>query len=278
MGALRSYRASWGAYQFLPSSGWRGQRSTMPLHALRTSTRVSGVIQRSRRTLCSHPLANAAGRGNGAVASMERWLPYAPTSLTGVPRPRKDAAASRAHTRELRIKNMVPVVISTPGFRNDINAAVCGSKLASEVDRGAFFNRVFSIGIANLEGYGTVHNVVPVHVDFHPVRNTPRSVIFYKFDPNKPRRFDVPLELVNMGRSPGLRKGGHIMMSLETVPLMALCTEVPKSLPVDVSAMDLKASGGSAIRIKHLQWPDTVNLLLAGWPTRTLLKMVDRVK
>ena len=35
---------------------------------------------------------------------------------------------------------------------------------------------------------------------------------------------------------------------------------------------------GGVVKVGDLAWPDTVNLLLAGKPARTLVKIVDRVK
>lgn len=75
-------------------------------------------------------------------------------------------------------------------------------------------------------------------------------------------------------RAPGLRGGGYVRVALETVPVHALCEEVPRSLPVDISRLEM----GGTVQVQELEWPDTINLLLAGRPQQTLVKIIDRLR
>ena len=63
-------------------------------------------------------------------------------------------------------------------------------------------------------------------------------------------------------------------MALETVPVQALCDQVPRSLPVDIGTLEM----GGVVQVDQLEWPNTVNLLLAGRPQQTLVKIVDRIR
>lgn len=108
-----------------------------------------------------------------------------------------------AQVRDLRANNMVPVVIDSArsGLSGGTPLAIAERALIAEVDRcspavlvvrssdvparsGAFFNRTFYIETEGGDGRmaGTTYCVVPAHIEYHPVRNTPVSVIFYEFD------------------------------------------------------------------------------------------------
>ena len=63
-------------------------------------------------------------------------------------------------------------------------------------------------------------------------------------------------------------------LALETVPVQALCDQVPRSLPVDIGTLEM----GGVVQVDQLEWPNTVNLLLAGRPQQTLVKIVDRIR
>ena len=80
--------------------------------------------------------------------------------------------------------------------------------------------------------------------------------------------------LCEQERAPGLRGGGHIRVALETVPVQALSEQVPRSLPVDISRLEM----GGTVQVQELEWPDTINLLLAGRPQQTLVKIIDRIR
>lgn len=71
-----------------------------------------------------------------------------------------------------------------------------------------------------------------------------------------------------------MRAGGHVRLALETVPVQALCEQVPRSLPVDIGRLEM----GGVVQINQLEWPNTINLLLAGRPQQTVVKIVDRIR
>jgi hypothetical protein len=35
---------------------------------------------------------------------------------------------------------------------------------------------------------------------------------------------------------------------------------------------------GGTVQVQELEWPDTINLLLAGRPQQTLVKIIDRIR
>lgn len=63
-------------------------------------------------------------------------------------------------------------------------------------------------------------------------------------------------------------------LALESVPVQALCEQVPRSLPVDIGSLEM----GGVVQVGQLEWPNTVNLLLAGRPQQTVVKIIDRIR
>ena len=164
---------------------------------------VPALLRRTarRRLLASssapqHPLAAAAGRGQHPPDARPQWGPYEATRLAAVRRPWSAKAGSRAHVRALRKSGMVPVLVASPSGSRELPLAIAEKSLTDEIERGAFFNRTYQIEIEG-DGPDGPLACVPTHVDLHPVQNTPATVIFYEYDENVPRRFDVPLEVVN---------------------------------------------------------------------------------
>jgi large subunit ribosomal protein L25 len=227
------------------------------------------VSNRANHTAGAHPLAQAAGRGNYNAGVNPAWLPHEPTVMAAVYRPGSKQPGARAHVRTLRGGGMIPLVVSRREG-GDLPLAISERTIMDEVNRGGFFNRTYHIKAED----GATFRVVATHVEYHPLRNTPVTVIFVEYDSNVPRYFNVPVEATNAEKSPGVRSGGHVQMVLDTVPVMALSEEVPKMLPIDVAHLGVKQS----TRVRDLQWPENINLLLAGRPEQALVKINGRWK
>ena len=371
----------------------------LPPARLPSGWRCCAAPSSTSAAAAAHPLAGKPGRGAHPPDARRQWRPHDVVRLDAVRRPWSEKARSRAHVRALRRDGMVPATIASAGPSRDLPVAVSERALVDELERGAFFNRPFELEVDDSGSGGeappTTYRVVPTQINFHPVKNTPMSVVFYHYTPcdnrthlddshstwpavcplaeawapslpgcarvcptdrNVPRKFDVPLEVLNrvryprppaagpwlnaaspplhhlrcaeavpsqrrasssptpdpqafirpvsclvlracmtltrcstrvcmcvwwasaprtaQERAPGLRGGGHVRLALETVPVQALCDQVPRSLPVDIGSLEM----GGAIQICELEWPNTINLLLAGRPQQTLVKIIDRIR
>jgi len=82
---------------------------------------------------------------------------------------------------------MVPVTITTSGGgTRDLPVAVSARALVDELERGAFFSRVFELEVSERHDDDLekkTYRVVPTQINFHPVMNTPISVSFYQYTP-----------------------------------------------------------------------------------------------
>ena len=75
---------------------------------------------------------------------------------------------------------------------------------------------------------------------------------------------------------------------------MALCEEVPTCLPVDISNVVIASAAvdcayltnhaigsqgqNETLKVGEIEWPDSINLLIAGRPEQPLVKIKERVK
>lgn len=91
----------------------------------------------------------------------------------------------------------------------------------------------------------------------HPVRGELVHVDLLRVDLNKPIHAVVAVELEGGERSPGVRDGGVLEHVTRELTIEALPTDIPESVVVDVSAMEL----GHSLLLGEITAPAGVTLL-----------------
>ena len=91
-------------------------------------------------------------------------------------------------------------------------------------------------------------------VQKHPYKNKLVHLDFWELPETKPQVVRIPLQVT--GESPGVKGGGVLQMVVREIPVSCLPADIPTSLVVDVSQLEI----GDSIKIQEVELPEKVSL------------------
>lgn len=94
--------------------------------------------------------------------------------------------------------------------------------------------------LVNFEVDGKKELSVMREVQYHPLTGDILHVDFYRVDESKPVAIDLPIRL--LGNAEGVKKGGKLTLSKRKVRVSALIKDLPDSIDVDVTNLELGKS------------------------------------
>ena len=166
------------------------------------------------------------------------------TVLTISPR---DVEGSRA-TRRLRRQGLIPGILYGRG--GDPLPFVVGARELSHALRA-------SGAVVELQLDGQSTSAVLKDAQHHPVRGETTHVDFLRVDLTKPIEAVVTIELIGTEDAPGIKEGGILDQTMREVNVEALPNEIPESVQLDVSALNI----GDSLPLSAVVIPDKVKLL-----------------
>mmetsp|Transcript_10369 Transcript_10369/g.24011 ORF Transcript_10369/g.24011 Transcript_10369/m.24011 type:complete len:170 (+) Transcript_10369:933-1442(+) len=95
-------------------------------------------------------------------------------------------------------------------------------------------------------------------IQFHPVSEMILHVDFLQITDSKKIKMQIPTLL--MGKAPGVVQGGNLAKKLRKLPVLAYPKNMPASIQIDVSALDL----GQMVRVRDIK---TENYSILALPT-----------
>lgn len=109
----------------------------------------------------------------------------------------------------------------------------------------------------DIELDGTKEPVLIKKADRHPVRGEVTHVDFLRVDLKAKIEAVVPLELTGVEEAPGVINRGVLDHQLREVTILALPTDIPESLSIDISWMDL----GDTLLLNRVNTPEGVEIV-----------------
>ena len=91
-------------------------------------------------------------------------------------------------------------------------------------------------------------------VQKHPYKHKLIHLDFWELPETKSQVVRVPLDVT--GESPGVKSGGVLQMVVREIPVSCLPADIPSSLVVDVSNLEI----GDSIKIQDVELPEKVSL------------------
>ncbi len=120
-------------------------------------------------------------------------------------------------------------------------------ELVRELQKPGFFTHLYDVKLD-----GSAHRVLPRDVQLDPVKDRPLHVDFLRVSPDSMIRVNVPVQFVNHGQSPGLRRGGVLNIVRHEVEMLCRADSIPDHLTVDLEGHDI----GSSIHISMVKLPE----------------------
>jgi large subunit ribosomal protein L25 len=159
----------------------------------------------------------------------------------------RDVEGSRS-TRRLRRQGLVPGILYGRG----------GDPLPFTVDARELSHALRASGaVVELQLDGQSTSAVLKDAQHHPVRGETTHVDFLRVDLTKPIEAVVTIELIGTEDAPGVKEGGILDQTMREVNVEALPNEIPESVQLDVSALNI----GESLPLSAVVIPDRVKLL-----------------
>jgi large subunit ribosomal protein L25 len=121
------------------------------------------------------------------------------------------------------------------------------NELLARLKKGRFKSTLFNLKVDGQEDVRVIcrdvqRDVVkdlPTHVDFMRLRRTSKINLF------------IPVEFINEGAAPGLKKGGVLTVVRPEVELVVTAGDIPEKLTVDLSGLNI----GDTVTISNITLP-----------------------
>lgn len=160
------------------------------------------------------------------------------------------SVAGKGAARAVRNNKKVPAVIY--GDKKDPVAIELDAKSWIElIKKPGLRTKLFEIDTGN-----GVESAMLMDIQYHPVSDAPIHVDFKRIDVNKPVSVSVPVEVINMETSRGIKMGGTLNFAVRKVAIVAKVDAIPESIVVDLSDMGI----GDVVHGSGLNLPAGVEL------------------
>lgn len=120
---------------------------------------------------------------------------------------------------------------------------------------GHFLTTIFDIDL----GDGKVERVIPRDYQLDRVKDTPLHVDFLRLKPGSTLRIDVPIHVIGMETSPGIKLGGSLNVVRHTIELRVPADNIPERITVDIG----RAGINESVHISSITLPEGCKPIIA---------------
>ncbi len=161
---------------------------------------------------------------------------------------RKDGAGKGA-ARLTRKQGRVPGVVYGGG-KDPVMVTFVPGDLERTLKNPAYYSTQFDLVFPD----GTKEHVIPKAVQFDKVLDFPIHLDFLRVSGSTRVNVFVPVEFVNEEASPGLKRGGVLIINRHEVEVIATARTIPDKLIIDLTGLELN----DAIKWSNVTVPEGV--------------------
>ncbi len=154
----------------------------------------------------------------------------------------------KGSARALRRDGKIPAVIYGAN-EPPLSIALPLKETTLQLNTGGFLTHV-----ANIDVDGKKIQVIARDYQLDPVRDFLVHVDFLRISAKSRIAVEVPVHFENEEASPGIKRGGVLNIVRHTVELEAPATQIPESISVDLTGLDI----GDSVHISAVNLPDGV--------------------
>jgi large subunit ribosomal protein L25 len=148
-------------------------------------------------------------------------------------------------SRELRRNGRIPAVVYG-GKEEPVMIHIEEKLLMKQLMTGHFMNSVVMIEVG-----GKKVRTLPKDVAFHPVKDRPLHVDFFRISKDAKVNVSVPVVFINEELAPGLKRGGVLNVVRHELELICDADKLPDDIQIDVTGYDV----GDSIHISSITLP-----------------------
>ena len=141
--------------------------------------------------------------------------------------------AGKGAARKVRNNKNIPAVIY--GNKADpVAIELNGHDFGEMIKKPGLRTKLFIIDTGKSK-----ENAMLMDVQYHTVKDTPMHADFRRVDIKKPVLVNVPLNLINVETSRGLKMGGALNFAVRSVELLAMVDDIPEKIDVDLLNLNI---------------------------------------
>lgn len=152
------------------------------------------------------------------------------------------------NSRAARRAGLVPAIIYG-GDEAPVSVAVKYNEVLKAINSGQLLSNM-----VELSTDGKTQKAIAKDVQFHPVKDTPVHVDFYRVTAKSIIEVEVSVNFIGEDVSPGLKEGGTLNVVRYAIEVKCPAGSIPDSIDVDISAMEI----GDSIHISEVTLPANV--------------------
>jgi len=161
---------------------------------------------------------------------------------------------TKGEVNSLRINGNVPAVVYGGSEKNQ-KIFLSKKNIKNLIEKENFLSNIISI---NLDGKS--ENVLPKEIVWDPITDEPIHIDFLRIVKGAKVILEIPVKLINIEKSPGLKRGGVLNIVRRKVELKCPTENIPTELVVDLDNLDI----GSSIKISSIKLPENVTPTIQG--------------
>src|SRR6202000_3339146 len=167
--------------------------------------------------------------------------------LKATARPKSGKGAARAERRAGRVPGVIYGDNQPP-----VTISVDDSELRQRILAGRFLTTIYDIDLE-----GKKHRVIPRDFHLDPVRDFPIHVDFMRLGEGATIRVSIPLHILKVEASPGVKRGGTVNIVTHAVDLECSVDNIPQFLEADVGQLEI----GHSLHLSDVNLPKGVRPL-----------------
>ena len=155
--------------------------------------------------------------------------------------------------RKMRVKNMIPVVLYGPEYKQGLAGAVSAKSIMAVANSEHRETSLIELAMQD----GTVASALIRDVQRHPLTQQIRHIDFYQVLKGHKIKVEIPIHVINKETCQGFKDGGLLNLGVRLVMVAIQPSDIPDEIVVDAKALEL----GSEVFIKDLLLPEGADLL-----------------
>ena len=160
----------------------------------------------------------------------------------------KRTIASKGQLNKLRSDGFIPAILYG-GKKDNVNISLKKLQLRDMIKTETFMSKVVDIEIE-----GSSEKVLPRDVSYDPISDEPIHIDFMRVVKGSTVILEIPVKLINMEKSPGLKKGGVLNIVRRKVELKCPAENIPNEIVLDLDNTEI----GSSLKISSVKLPQNV--------------------
>jgi len=160
----------------------------------------------------------------------------------------KRSIASTGKINKLRSDGFIPAILYG-GKKNNLNISLKKLHLQDLIRTKTFMSKV-----VDLEIDGNTEKVLPKDVAYDPVSDEPLHIDFMRIVKGTRLILEIPVQFINLEKSPGLKKGGVLNIVRRKVELKCPAENIPNEIVVDLDNIEINTS----LKISSVKLPENV--------------------